>query len=474
MKQKLLFAFIISFSMMKLFSQDNTHGMSESYIYPKDEKVLKTLEKWRDIKFGMIIHWGLYAELGIVESWSICSEEVDWIRRDSTITYDQYKRMYWETINQFNPVNFNPEKWALYGKKAGMKYLVFTTKHHDGFCMFDTKQTDFSIMNGAFKNHPRNNVTKEIFDAFRKENFMIGAYFSKPDWHSQYYWWDKYATPNRNNNYDISKNAWRWGKFKEYTYNQIEELVNGDYGKIDILWLDGGWVRPARSGDAERLGRAYKGIQDIDMPKIASMARTYQPNMLIVDRTIEGEFENYQTPERGIPDIQLNTPWESCITLGYDWGYVPTDIYKSPAKVIHILVEIVAKGGNLLLGIGPKPDGTLPEGVITRLEKIGEWTSKNSEAIYNTRTTDFYNDRNTWFTRSKDGKKIYAIHCLEENKPIPEKITWKGNMPKKNSKIIFLETGKPVKWSFTKDGVEIVVPKEVSENQAAIAFSFEM
>ena len=473
MKRKLVLTIIISILMIKSFSQGNTHGMSDSYTFPKDEKVLKTLDKWQDIKFGMIIHWGLYAQLGIVESWSICSEEEDWIGRDSTLNYDSYKRNYWETIHTFNPVNFNPEKWAFYGKKAGMKYVVFTTKHHDGFCMFDTKQTDFSIMNGAFKGHPKNNVAKEVFDAFRKENYMIGAYFSKPDWHSQYYWWDRYATPNRNNNYSIPNNEWRWGKFKEYTYNQIKELVNGDYGTIDILWLDGGWVRPAREGDAARFGsRAYKGIQDIDMPKIAFMVRSYQPNMLIVDRTIAGEFENYQTPERGIPDVQLNNPWESCITLGNDWGYVPNDPYKSPAQVIHLLVEIVAKGGNLLLGIGPKPDGTLPDEVISRLEEIGVWMSKNGEAIFNTRTTDFYNDENVWFTRSKDGKTTYAICCVEENKPLPKKITWKGNIPKKGSKIIFLETGKPVQWSATKDGIEVVVPQGLPANQAAIVFSF--
>ena len=472
MKHKLILIVIISISIMRAFSQGNTHGMSDSYTFPKDEKVLKTLDKWQDLKFGMIIHWGLYSQLGIVESWSICSEEEDWIGRDSTLNYDLYKRKYWETIHTFNPVNFNPEQWALSGKKAGMKYVVFTTKHHDGFCLFDTKQTDFSIMNGAFKGHQRSNVTKEVFDAFRKENYMIGAYFSKPDWHSQYYWWDRYATPNRNNNYSILKNEWRWGKFKEYTYNQIEELVNGDYGTIDILWLDGGWVRPAREGDAARLGRAYKGAQDIDMPKIASMARNYQPDMLIVDRTVPGEFENYQTPERGIPDAQLNNPWESCITLGNDWGYVPNDPYKSPSQVIHLLVEIVAKGGNLLLGIGSKPDGTLPDEVISRLEEIGKWLSKNGEAIYNTKTAYFYNDENIWFTKSKDGKKTYAIYCLEENKPVPKKITWKENIPKKGSRIIFLETGKPVQWSVTEKGVEVVVPKGLPANQAAIVFSF--
>ena len=176
----------------------------------------------------MLIHYGLYSQLGIVESWSICGEEEDWIPRDSTITYDAYKRNYWNTINSFKPEKLDPASWAKYGKKAGMNYVVFTTKHHDGFNLFDTKQSDFSVTKGAFKNDPRSNIAKEVFNAFRSEGYMIGAYYSKPDWHSQYYWWDRYPTPNRNNNYNIEENKWRWNKFKEFTYNQIEEMCIRD------------------------------------------------------------------------------------------------------------------------------------------------------------------------------------------------------------------------------------------------------
>lgn len=473
MKNKVLSLFLLSaLTVSTASAQTYAHGRSETYTAPTDEKVLEKLDKWQDQKFGMLIHYGLYSQMGIVESWSICAEEEDWIPRDSTITYDAYKRKYWNTINEFKPDKLDPASWAKYGKQAGMKYAVFTTKHHDGFNMFDTKQTDFSIANGAFKNDPRRNVAKEVFNAFRNEGYMIGAYYSKPDWHSQYYWWDRYATPTRNVNYNIENNKWRWNKFKEFSYNQIQELMNGDYGNIDILWLDGGWVRPARPSDAERQGRAYKGSQDIDMPKIAAMARSYQPGLLVVDRTVPGEFENYQTPERGIPDMQLNNPWESCITLGWDWGYTPTDQYKTPAKVIHTLVEIVAKGGNLLLGIGPKPDGTLPDEVSQRLVKIGAWTTKNGEAIYNTRITPNYRDESTWFTQSKDGKTIYAIACLEEGKPLPKTIVWSANEPVKGSKVIFLETGKPVSWKKTAKGIEVSVPKGLPADQAALAFAF--
>jgi len=456
-----------------LSAQTYVHEQSNSYVRPKEPEVQRQLDNWQDLKFGMLIHWGLYSQLGIVESWSICAEEEDWIPRDSTIAYDAYKRNYWATINTFKPERFDPAVWAKTGKQAGMKYVVFTTKHHDGFNMFDTKQSDFSITHGAFKDNPRCNAAKEVFNAFRKENFMIGAYFSKPDWHSQYYWWDRYATPNRNNNYSIIKNPWRWNKFKEFTYNQIQELVNGDYGTIDILWLDGGWVRPARQGDAERLGRSYNGAQDIDMPKIASMVRKYQPSILIVDRTVAGEYENYQTPERGIPSDQQNTPWESCIPLGNDWGFVPGDRYKSPAEVIRSLVEITAKGGNLLLGIGPKPDGTLPDEVTDCLLKIGNWLQKNGEAIYNTRITSVYNDANTWFTQSKDGKTLYAIAFPEKGNPLSRKLIWKGNEPASRSKMICLQTGKPVSWKKTAAGIEVTVP-DISniKDLPALVFSF--
>ncbi|MDR3339265.1 MAG: alpha-L-fucosidase [Candidatus Symbiothrix sp.] len=455
MRKTLLFFSICLQASLPLIAQ--VHEQSDSYVWPEEPGVLSKLTEWQDLKFGMIIHWGLYAELGIVESWSICSEQEDWISRDSTIRYDDYKRRYWSTIDTFNPVKFDPASWAKAGKNAGMNYLVFTTKHHDGFCLYDTKYTDFSIMNGAFKGDPRSNVTKEVFDAFRKENYMIGAYFSKPDWHSQYYWWDRYATPNRHQNYKIENFPWRWNVFKNFVYNQIEELVNGDYGTLDILWLDGGWVR-----------------NNIDMPEIARMARSYQKDLLIVDRTVPGKYENYQTPERGIPQKQEDNPWESCIPLGDDWGFTPGDDYKSPTKVIHSLVEIVAKGGNLLLGIGPKADGTLPEEVILRLHEIGQWLDKNGEAIYNTRNAAVYNDGNTWFTKSKDGKTIYAIVCLEEGKPLPTSVSWKGNEPVKSSEMRLLQTQKTVKWRKSGGAVEVMLPKNLPAGTSALAFSFQI
>jgi len=448
--------------------QTDIMPQSTHYEAPTDPLVKQKLDNWQDKKFGMIIHWGLYAVPGIIESWSICSE--DWIGRDSTIKYDDYKRWYWGLSEKFNPTKFNPEQWAQAGKAAGMKYLVFTTKHHDGFAMFDTKETDFSIANGPFRNNPKKDIAKYVFEAFRNEGFMIGPYFSKPDWHSQYYWWDKYATANRNNNYDIRKNPWRWAMFKKYTQNQIGELMN-NYGSIDILWLDGGWVRPLETVNQEVLSWGApipEWSQDIDMPAIATAARKAQPGLIMVDRTVHGQYENYQTPEQKIPAEQLTYPWESCMTLGGAWGFVPNDNYKSAKKVIHSLVEIVAKGGSLLLGVGPAADGTLPDDVVKKLSEIGTWTTKNGAAIYGTRITKKYHDGQTWFTQSKDASTIYAIHLIAG--AAVKQVSWQGNLPKKGTKVTLLGNNQKLTWKISNGKVYVDVPK--NNEQIALAFSF--
>ncbi|WP_245706081.1 alpha-L-fucosidase [Catalinimonas alkaloidigena] len=475
MKKSLLLLVLTSLVSWGTRAQGNLHQQSKTYEWPTDPQVLAKLDHWRDQKFGMIIHWGIYAVPGIIESWSICSE--DWIERDSTIAYEDYKDWYWGQSEQFNPVNFNPEQWATAAKSAGMRYVVFTTKHHDGFAMFDTQESDYKITNGPFKNDPRANVAKYVFDAFRKEDFLIGAYFSKPDWHTPYYWWPKYATADRNNNYDIRKHPWRWNQFKEYTYNQIRELTH-DYGKVDILWLDGGWVRPLETVNDEV--RAWgadipEWSQDIDMPRIAEMAREAQPGLLIVDRTVHGPYENYQTPEQQIPAEKIDHPWESCITLGHAWGYVPDQHFKSPAKVIHNLIEVVAKGGSLLLGVGPKPDGTLEEEVITRLAAIGDWLDQNGAAIYETRPVDQYRDGSVYFTQHKSGKTHYALVPVPEGEALPATISWTGNVPKKGSALKLLATGTKLKWQAEGNRVTVTLPEKVRQQLGttpALALSF--
>lgn len=447
---------------IKLQAQQGfVHQRSTEYQWPEEKNVLNQLDKWQDMKFGVLFHWGLYSIPGIVESWSICSEDVDWIPRDSTIAYEDYKKTYYKLIDKFNPTDFNPEQWAEVIKAGGMKYMIFTTKHHDGFNLFNTKQTNFSIMNSAFKDNPKADAAKYVFDAFRKKDFMIGAYFSKPDWHCEYYWWPRYATPNRNVNYNINRHPEQWKAFQKFTYNQIEELMS-NYGKIDILWLDGGWVAAPR--------------QDIKMESIAEMARSHQPDLLIVDRTIHGKYENYQTPERSIPDQQLPYPWESCMPLSPDWGWTPNAKFKTANAVIADLIEVVAKGGNLLLGVGPTPKGLIQPEVEVILKEIGQWLKINGEGIYNTRITPVYKNKKNdiWFTASKDGKTLYALYIQGQNKPLPESIEWEKNIPVKGTAITLLHTGKNVKWTQEGEKVKVQLPHLSKYDNKPLVFSFKI
>lgn len=426
--------------------QSNT----EDYVWPTDPQVLTKLKHWQDQKFGVLMHWGLYSVPGIVESWSICSE--DWIVRERKPTYEEDKAWYWSQKDSLNPVNFDPGKWADVMKKAGMKYMIFTTKHHDGFCMFDTKYTDFSIAHGPFGKDPRHNIAKEVFNAYRNKGFMIGCYFSKPDWHSKWFWNPYYATPNRRINYKKKKHPDWWQNYRKFTQNQLNELTT-DYGNIDILWLDGGWI----TGD------------EIGLDTILVDARKRNPGMISVDRTIRGKNENYQTPEQGIPAKQLDIPWESCITLSHAWGWTPNAKFKSPNKVIGILSEIVAKGGCLALGVGPKADGTLQPEVVNTLLRIGNWLNKNGQAIYSTVNAAHYNDGKVWFTADKNGKTLYAIYALEDGEKTPKTITWTENKPK--GKLVLLQNGKSVKYTVKGNQVTVTLPSGLKNEPLAFKFN---
>uniref|UniRef100_A0AB33ISG5 alpha-L-fucosidase n=1 Tax=Prevotella sp. GTC17253 TaxID=3236793 RepID=A0AB33ISG5_9BACT len=452
MLKHLLLSALCAVVSLQASAQGDVYERSKTYEWPTDQLVINKLHQWQDQKFGVLFHWGIYSVPGMVESWAICDE--DWVTRDTTMTYQQYKDWYWGLADKFNPVKFNPDQWASVMDDAGMKYMIFTTKHHDGFCMFDSKYTDYSIAHHAFKDNPKRDVLKYVLEAFRKKDFMIGTYFSKPDWHSQYYWWDVYPQKARNVNYDIKKWPWRWNQFKQYTYNQMNEILSR-YGKVDILWMDGGWV-------------CKENNQDIDMPRIAEMARRNQPGLIMVDRTIHGPYENYQTPERTIPETQLNFPWESCITLTNDWGWVPRPTWKSPMKVVNILTEIVAKGGNLVLGVGPTPEGLIQPEAAERLHKIGNWMRVNGKAIYNTVTTPNYHDGNVWFTANKDGRTLYAIYTLADGETLPSQIHWKGNLPK--GKVVLLSNGKALKTKVKDGEVTVTLPKGMKQESFAMTF----
>jgi alpha-L-fucosidase len=451
----------------------------EEYAYPSDYEVIQRLQEWQNWKFGVIIHWGPYSQWGIVESWSLCPEDEPWCVRQgpNADNYCEYVNAYKQIRKSFNPDKFNPEKWAKACSNAGMKYLVFTTKHHDGFCMFDSKYTNYKITDkeSLFSQNPKSNITKEVFSAFRAQGLGIGVYFSKPDWHNEDYWWPYFPVFDRNVNYDPTKYPERWKRFQDYTYNQIEELMT-NYGNVDVLWLDGGWVRPAGTLTEETkpwLGK-NQWIQDVNMPAIATMARTHQPGLLIVDRTVHGEFENYRTPEQQIPESILSYPWESCITLGDNWySTSPKERYKSATWAIHTLIKIVAKGGNFLLGIGPDKTGDLVPEVYQRLEEIGKWMKINSAAIYNSKPLPPYEMNKFYFTQSKDEKQKFAFYLLNENETTPKTIELTRNFVENYKEVYLLGYPKMISIKRNKGEIYIEIPEDITkelENAPALVF----
>ena len=430
-----------------------------------DPLVLAKLEWFQDLKFGLLMHWGTYSQWQIVESWSLCPEDEGWCERRGAHAQDyfEYKRAYEGLKTTFNPVRFDPGAWADAAWNAGMRYVVFTTKHHDGFCMFDTEETDYKITSPdcPFSANPRSDIAGEIFAAFRARGFGTGAYFSKPDWHCPDYWWPYFPPFDRNVNYEIAKYPQRWEAFKTFTRSQIKELMS-NYGPMDILWLDGGWVQP-RNPPSPRYGMNPAG-QDIDMPGIAAMARALQPGLIIVDRAVPGRYQNYRTPENQVPDSTLDYIWETCMPMATSWSYVATDTYKPARELVHLLVDIVAKGGNLLLNIGPSPEGELAPDALDRLAALGAWMKVNAGAIYGTRAVAPHKEGRLCYTRLRDGT-IHAIYLADEGETgPPASITVPSFTPRAGSAVLLLGIEEPLAWERSGKGFVARIPEAARAN----------
>ena len=383
---------------------EGTHSYSaESEYVEPDPLIQEKLEEFKDMKLGFMIHWGLYSQLGIIASWGLVDAEKSWSRETNEYgdrpnwndDGDKIRKEYFGLKNSFNPIRFNPDEWAELAANNCFKYMIFTTKHHDGFCMWDTKQTDFKVTSPdcPFSKNEKADIVKYVFDAFRKKGIAIGAYFSKPDWHNDDFWERDYSgETTRMPTYDVRKKPEKWQAFTEYTHKQFEELIR-NYGKIDILWLDGGQV-------------SKKQGLDIKLEEIIPKLREVNPELIVADRTAGGEYENYITPEMTIPDRVISVPWESCMTLGKDFHYVYDDEFKSSEELIEILMDIVCKGGNLALNVSPQPDGRMPKNAIKSINEFGNWLKTYGEAVFKTRPCAPYKDNDIFYTQTREF--IYA------------------------------------------------------------------
>jgi alpha-L-fucosidase len=315
------------------------------------------LEWFRDLGFGMFIHWSHDSQLGSVISHSMVGADDDYLDRFVN-----------ELPKTFNPRKFHPQDWAALAKLAGMKYVMFTTKHHSGFCMYDTKTTDFGIMHTPFKR----DITEEVFDAFRAQGISAGVYFSPDD-----FWWLRENKITIQRQIEAVQPRNNPGLMK-HNQAQLRELMTG-YGKIDMVFFDG----------------ETDGLTDL--------AWDLQPDTVVTRGAIK-------TPEQHIPGTPIDEAWESCLTMGTQWQYKPTnEIYMTGGGIIRKLIETRAKGGNFLLNVGPKPDGELPIEQEERLREVALWMFVNGECIYGVRPWIVTNENDLWFTHDRKSGTVYVI-----------------------------------------------------------------
>ena len=332
---------------------------------PKETDAQKALRMkwWTDARFGMFIHWGLYA----------LPARHEWVKNGERMTNEQYQK-YFEL---FDPDLYNPKEWARMAKAAGMRYVVLTAKHHEGFCLWDSKYTDYKATNTPFGK----DLIKEYVEAFRAEGLKVGFYYSLIDWHHPDYTIDRVHPQRQESDADYAKlNAGKdMNKYREYLKNQVRELLT-NYGEISIIWFD--FSFPGKNG---------KGRADWDSENLLKLARSLQPGIIVDDRLdledVAGGWD-FTTPEQEKvakwPERNgTRIPWETCQTFSGSWGYYRDEYtWKSPAQLIELLVESVSKGGNLLLNVGPTARGTFDYRAQASLAAMGEWMKVNGRSVY--------------------------------------------------------------------------------------------
>lgn len=382
-------------------------------------------KKFNDLKFGIFIHWGLYSIL----------EEGEWVMFRKNIPASKYRKL----ADKFNPEKFKMRKWVSLARKAGAKYMVFTSRHHDGFSLFNTEASDFN----SVKTSAGRDFVKEYVSACKKAGLKVGIYYSLIDWQYSGYF------------EGIKKNPESFYKMVSQPHIQVKELMS-NYGKIDILWYDGGTI----PGMNEKISAKYWQSE-----KLNEMVRKLQPDILINNRS--GLPEDFDTAEQSLISSQKGRNWELCLTIGNSWGYNKNDKdLKSAEELIKILVKVNSLGGNLLLNISPKADGTVPSQQRKILTEIGKWLKINGESIYGTERNEITENNWFWGAITTKKNKIY-LHIWEKLKklelpPTDEKI--------KNVKVL---SGEKLKYRAESKKVVIELPQNFKPVYDVIEIEFE-
>ena len=395
MKKAFLFLLLLSCLVQHVSSQDKK--IFNETAAQKAER----LKWWTDARFGMFIHWGIYA----------LPARHEWVKHNERLTNEQYQKYF----DHFNPDEFDPKKWAKEAKQAGMQYAVLTTKHHDGFCLFDSKYTNYKAINT--KAH--RDLVKEFVAAFRAEGIKVGFYYSLLDWHHPDYTVDD-AHPQRHADnlgekekeevYSSSNKNRDMARYRQYLKNQVAELMT-NYGKIDILWLDWTWGKDAKHG---------KHPQDWGAVDLIKMVRKLQPDILVnnrlgLDQDGYADGGDFETPEQVKPAELLKYKgkyWETCQTFSGSWGYYSDEhSWKNQRQLLDLVITAAANGGNLILNVGPTARGEFDYRATHALDSLGYWMHEHHPSIYHcTFPPDEYNlpaSMDDRLTYNPDTKKLY-------------------------------------------------------------------
>ena len=419
-----------------------------NYLNESQEKFNERMEWWRNAKFGMFIHWGGYSVLAGEYDGKKTNMIAEWIMNTEKIPIKSYE----EYAKQFNPIKYNPEEWVKLAEEAGMKYIVVTSKHHDGFALWDSEVSKYDVMDFA---PYKKDILKGLADACKKYNIKFGLYYSIMDWHhpkaqsinEPHYW--NFDGENKSNPLFPEY-------FEGYLKPQIKELIT-NYDP-EILWFDGEWIDDYTHDQGVAL---YQYIRTLK-PSILVNNRVDKGRQGMMGMNGEGNFVgDFGTPEQEILDTPSEFDWESCMTMNDTWGYNKNDFnWKSSNDLIFNLVDVVSKGGNYLLNIGPTGEGLVPEASIERLKQMGEWMNVNSEAVYGTeRLSSTYREGDSIrYTKRKNENLYYAIVFDPSDN---SKIILKHIEPIEGTDIVALGYDKPLGWEYNeKTGLSISIPSE--------------